>query len=152
MEDTKPQETQPGTQPVVEWVAHPAKNRPVASVLVAVFIAAIAIGVYSWTYSILFTVLASVVLAASLAGFYFPTRYEFHEDKVVARYTLTTIRKEWSQFRSFYRDRNGVLLSPFPQPSRLENFRGLYLRFGECDRERVMEFIGGKIVKGDDGS
>ena len=152
MKEAEHQDTQPDARPIVEWVAHPARNRPVAAVLVAVFVAMVAIGIYSWTCSVLFTVLASVILTGSLAGFYFPTRYEFHDDKVVAGYTLTTIRKEWSQFRSFYRDGNGVLLSPFPSPSRLENFRGLYLRFGECDRERVMEFIRTKIVKGGDGS
>ena len=151
MEELKPEQVRSETTPLVEWVAHPAKQRPVAAVLVAVFIAVIAVGIYSWTYSIVFTVLGAAVLTASLAGFYFPTRYSFYEDTVVAKYTVTTIKKEWSQFRSFYKDKNGVLLSPFPNPSRLENFRGLFLRYGDCDRGEVIEFVRAKIEKGNDG-
>jgi hypothetical protein len=60
----------------------------------------------------------------------------------------------WTQFRSFYPDPNGVLLSPFAHPSRLENFRGIYLRYhGQADQvlrivaERITPPIGDKAGK-----
>ena len=152
MEDTKSQKTEPETVPIVEWIAHPARQRPLAAWLVGVFIAVIAIGIYSWTSSPLFTALATIILIGSLSGFYFPTHYRFYDDQIVVKYTLTTIKKEWSQFRSFYGDKNGVLLSPFAQPSRLENFRGIFLRFGDGDRDKILEIVKSKIGKDTDGS
>ena len=53
--------------------------------------------------------------------------------------------KPWSDFRSFYADRNGVLLSPFARPSRLENFRGVYVRFGDSKRHEILDFIQRKV-------
>jgi len=152
VEKTKSQKAEPETRPIIEWIAHPARQRPLAAVLVGVFIAVIAVGIYSWTLSPIFTALATIILIGSLSGFYFPTHYRFYDDQVIVKYTVTTIKKDWSQFRTFYRDKNGVLLSPFPQPSRLENFRGLFLKFGDCDRKQVLEFIKAKIKKDSDGS
>jgi hypothetical protein len=136
------------SEPLVSWVTHPAKSRPTVAVLVTILIVVIAYGVYAWTGWPLFTALCTIVLAGSLSGFYFPTRYSLFEDRVDVKYTVTSLSKEWSQYRSFYKDKNGVLLSPFAARSRLENFRGVYLRFGDCDRDRVMAIIQSKI-KGD---
>ena len=40
-----------------------------------------------------------------------------------------------------YPGRRGVLLSPFLGPSRLENFRGFYLRYGKDNKTEVDEFL-----------
>jgi len=148
MEETKPTETSKETDPIISWSIHPAKQRPWVTTFVILFILLIAIGIYSWTLSAVFTALASIILIGSLSGYFFPTTYKFFDDQLVVRYTVTTLKKEWSQYRSFYKDKNGVLLSPFTQQSRLENFRGIYVRFGDCDRERVMEFIKSKVEVG----
>ena len=142
------------TKPVIEWVSHPAKKRPLVTVLVTVFILLIAIGIYTWTYSLIFTALTTMILICSLAGFYFPIRYQFFDNNLMIKYTVTTIKKEWSQFRSYYADKNGVLLSPFPDPSRLENFRGVFLRYGygDCDREKIVHFVKSKIKRDSNGS
>jgi len=130
-----------------EWTSHPAKQRPVAAIVVAVFILIVGAGVYSWTFSPLFTAFGIIVLAGSLAGFYFPTTYRFYDSRIDVKYTVTTVKKEWHMFRTYWPDKNGVLLSPFPHRSRLENFRGLYLRYGQADREAILEFVKSKIEK-----
>ncbi|MBU1319713.1 MAG: hypothetical protein KKG33_15080 [candidate division Zixibacteria bacterium] len=152
MEETKPKETTPETEPIIAWSIHPAKQRLWVTAAVIVFILIIAIGIYSWTVSALFTALATMILIGSLSGYFFPTSYKFYDDQVVVKYTITSIKKEWSQYRSYYKDKSGVLLSPFTQRSRLENFRGIYIRFGDCDRERVMEFIKCKVESDDNGT
>jgi hypothetical protein len=43
-------------------------------------------------------------------------------------------------------DKNGVLLSPFAGRSRLENFRGVYVRFGQ-NKDQVVNFVRSKIEK-----
>jgi hypothetical protein len=59
---------------------------------------------------------------------------------------MQELRKKWSQYRSCYPDKNGVLLSPFVRPSRLENFRGTYIRFWN-NREEVVSFVKTMIEK-----
>jgi hypothetical protein len=139
--------TEPETSPLnpaapaaLEWTAHPVKRRPLLSAAVTLFILLLAILVQTMTSSTLFGVLALVVLMASLTKFYFPTSYKLGDRHVIVKTTLQTLTKDWSIYRSCYPDRNGILLSPFPEPSRLENFRGLYLMFSE-NKDEVTAFV-----------
>ncbi len=124
----------------LSWTAHPMKRKPLVTVMVSAFILLCAMLVYYIIDSRGFAILAAVVLFASLAKFYFPTTYFFTPDAIYVKTTTQTLRKPWSLFRSYYPDRNGVLLSPFLEPSRLENFRGLYVMF-EDNRQDVMAYI-----------
>ncbi|MCJ7458582.1 MAG: hypothetical protein MUP17_06300, partial [candidate division Zixibacteria bacterium] len=60
------------------------------------------------------------------------------------KFFFNTRKMEWGKYRSFYMDKNGVLLSPFEKPSRLENFRGIYLRFNQ-NKDEVVNFIKQRI-------
>ena len=134
----QPAPTEPGA--VLEWRCHPVTRRPSVSIAVSLFVIVVAMAVSYSTDSRVFTVLALVVMLGSLAKFYFPTSYKLTDETVAVKTTTTTITKSWSQYRSFYPDKNGVLLSPFAQPSRLENFRGLYLMFAD-NRDEVIAFV-----------
>jgi len=124
----------------LEWKTHPLKKRPMAATLVTIFIFVIAILVYSMTESKIFPTLALVVLFASLAKFYLPTRFLLDDRYIMIKSTTQTIKKEWINFRSFYPDKNGVLISPFLEPTRMENFRGLYLIF-DNNKDEVITFV-----------
>jgi hypothetical protein len=124
----------------LEWKTHPMKKRPRAAILVTIFIFVIAGLIYSMTESNVFPTLALIVLFASLAKFYLPTKFMLNDKFVVVKSTTQTIKKEWVNFRSFYPDKNGVLLSPFLEPTRMENFRGLYLIF-DNNQEDVISFV-----------
>lgn len=129
----------------LSWVSHPLKRSlgksalAISSVLVSVIFGA------WYMQSYLFGALAGLVLFASLAKFFLPTRYTFSEEGVTVKTTTQTYTRPWTMFRSFYTDRNGVLLSPFIGPSRLENFRGLYLTFAD-NRERVLRYIKAHVI------
>lgn len=111
------------------WVAHPARIRKTATVLVSFFLLVIFIVVYLISKSILMIGLAIFIFAGALSTYYFPTKYELTGEKVKIKYLFSVIEKELKNYRSYYPDKNGVLLSPFPRPSRLENFRGIFLRY-----------------------
>jgi hypothetical protein len=128
------------TGPTLEWRCHPMKRRPWVSVAVTLFIFLLAFMVYVLMESKFFTILALILLFASLAKFYFPTEFRLNREGVAVKTTTQTLHKEWSLFRSYYPDKNGVLLSPFVRPSRLESFRGLYLMFNN-NRDEVVEFV-----------
>jgi hypothetical protein len=129
---------------VLKWSSHPVKRNTLISVLVILFIFFVWLVVYLTTSSLLLTVLSVVIMLGSLSSFFLPTRYELDQEKVKIKSFLTTREREWNSFRSFYIDKNGILLSPFPQPSRLENFRGIYVRFNQ-NKDQVVEFVKTKI-------
>jgi len=132
---------------VLSWRCHPVKRRPVVSMSVTAFIVLVGLLVYFATDSRGFTVLALVILFASLAKFFFPTEYRLSDKNIKVKTTTQTLVKDWSMYRSCYADKNGILLSPFTRPSRLENFRGLYIMF-EKNRDEVTAFVKERIDKG----
>ena len=130
--------------PLLEYRCHPAARNIAITVLTTIFVIVCVILVWLISYSPLLTVLGVLILFGSLAGFYFPTRYYFYNDYFVVRTLVQSLKKEWNLYRSYYPDKNGVLLSPFAHPSRLENFRGLYVKFAG-NRDQVMGIIRSKI-------
>lgn len=129
---------------VLRWSTHPAKRSAKISILVILLLFVIWLLVYLTTFSPLLTVLSVVIMLGSLSPFFLPTSYELDNRKIRVRFFFNTKEKEWSAFRSFYVDKNGVLLSPFERPSRLENFRGLYVKFHK-NKEEVVDFVKSKI-------
>lgn len=135
---------------ILDWICHPAKRNKKVTVAVSVFIAILVAVVYYATFSIWFTILGFLILTGSLAGFYFPSHYQFTESKIIIKTTMQTLEKKWSQYRSYYSDKNGVLLSPFGRPSRLENFRGVYIKFWN-NKDEVMAIVKDKIKRDSTG-
>jgi hypothetical protein len=127
------------------WQIHPVKRKPLLSVVVTLAVLLFSFLVYASTESTFFTVLSLVVLFASLTKFYWPTSYTLTEKDVIIKTTYQTLHKEWSLYRSSWPDKNGILLSPFVEQSRLENFRGLYILFGN-NRDDVIVFVNERIA------
>jgi len=130
----------------LEWVCHPAKKNKYVTALVTLFIVLLVVIVYYMTYSPWFAVLGFIILYASLSPFYFPTRYRLTDEEISIKTTFQTQHKKWLQYRSCYPDKNGILLSPFMRPTRLENFRGLYIRFWN-NRDEVTAFVKDRLEK-----
>jgi energy-coupling factor transporter transmembrane protein EcfT len=129
---------------ILEWSCHPVKRKPWVSVGVTFLITLVGVGINDWTGSRAFAVLGVVVLLLSLSRFYFPTKYRLSDRRIMVKTTMQTMYKEWSRFRSVWPDKNGVLLSPFAEASRLENYRGIYLLF-DNNRDEVVDFIRARI-------
>ncbi|MCP4584064.1 MAG: hypothetical protein GY839_20825 [candidate division Zixibacteria bacterium] len=124
----------------LSWVSHPARARRTASLLTLIFMHAVFVVVYMISQSFWMVTLAGAIFMGALSTFFFPTRYEITKDKVKVKYLFTRIEKEMSMYRTFYPDKNGILLSPFTRPSRLENFRGLYVRYHR-NKDEVDTFV-----------
>lgn len=142
--DKQSLEQLPEEQVLLRWTTHPVRLRPVAAVVVTVLIFLTGMVVYYATASKMFGGLTLLLLFLSLSKFYLPTIFTLTDRSVSIKTTTQTIRKEWSQYRSFYPDKNGVLLSPFVEPSRLENFRGVYLIFAG-NRDEVLSVVSQQI-------
>lgn len=125
----------------LEWSCHKAKQRPIQAALVSALNLTFGIIVYYATEgSAVFAGLALVILFLSLSRFYLPIRYRLTDRRIMIKTMTQTLYKDWSIYRSCYQDKNGVLLSPFIEPSRLENFRGVYLLFND-NAPAVMAFV-----------
>jgi hypothetical protein len=126
------------------WKNHPAAYNPKRTMLVALFLILIFVAVYLTTSSWVLTAVAVLIMFGSLTSFFLPTIYSFDNKNIYIK-TLSGKRTfNWGRFRSYYPDKNGVLLSPFLRPSRLENFRGIYLRFTN-NRKEVLGYIEGML-------
>lgn len=131
---------------VLAWSVHPLRRKPLVALLVTIFIFLVAVAAYMTTDSKAFGTLALVVMFASLAKFYMPTSYRLDDQRIMVKTVTQTLYKNWSQYRSCYPDKNGVLLSPFAEPSRMENFRGLFLIFND-NKDEVVSFVKAHIGK-----
>jgi hypothetical protein len=124
---------------LLRWKYHPVREGGWRLVAVAAFLVGTPILVGS-LYGPFYVLLSLVILGASLGTYFLPTEYTLYTGGLETRFIGVTRRFVWDQFRSFYPDRNGVLLSPFPAPSRLENFRGLFVRFSQ-NRDAVLAIV-----------
>ncbi len=84
--------------------------------------------------------LSAAILLPSLAQFFLPARYALRPHDITVKTPFRSLSRSWIEFQRCEVDRHGVFLSPFKHPSRLENFRGIYLRFGQ-HREEVLYFL-----------
>lgn len=80
------------------------------------------------------------VLLLSGWTFFLPVTFVMDGEGVKKKSIFGTEKKKWKQVKSIVPDRYGVLLSPFPQPTRLAKFRGLSVQFSN-NREEVLEYI-----------
>lgn len=137
---------------VLEWSVYPFKENTAKAVFFVIMLVCLIFLIYSWFQSLLPTVIIGALFLLALRSFYTRTRYVFYPDKLEIITPFSRVKKDWSGFRSYYPDKNGVLLSPFEKPSRLENFRGLYLLLPAegVRREEVLDYIRQKIKNGVD--
>lgn len=108
-----------------------------ATLFVVIFILIIFYFVYDISENFLMVVMAFFIFLLALTTFFFPTTYTVDEKKVTIKYLFTLKERNLSAFRSVYPGQRGILLSPFMGPTRLENFRGFYLRYGKNNKEEI---------------
>ena len=129
------------------WVSLPAQHAPWKGLVLALVVAATAAAVFLGTQSPGWTLLSVILLLVGVHDFLLPTTYQLSEEGVSSRILWYRQHKPWSSCRSYWVDAHGVLLSPFPERSRLESHRGLYLRFAGADRQAVVRFVRRKIIR-----
>jgi len=121
----------------LQWKSHPARERPLATIFVVIFILIIFYFVYKISDNFLMVIMAFFIFLVALTTFFFPTTYTVDQRKVTIKYLFTLKERNITAFRSVFPGTRGVLLSPFLGPTRLENFRGFYLRYGKDNKEEI---------------
>jgi hypothetical protein len=112
------------------WRSYPlAQEAPFKSALLMAMMGGVSLGAglsfAHWFYG----ALSLGVLILSLSRYFFPTLYALDQGGVHSRHLGWSRHYSWKQFRRAEVRADGVFLSPFVRPSRLDSFRGLFLRF-----------------------
>ena len=114
----------------LDWTAHPLREEPAwkSAALGALIVGFSALAAASLGGAV-YGLISLVALAAATVRYLLPTRYLLDDQEASWR-QLTWRRRSWSTFRRVDRHADGIFLSPFRRPSRLDSFRGVFLRFG----------------------
>ena len=129
----------------LSWTVHPFVENWRKSVVLGLFLILLLFGIYWGFQSIYIAGLSAIFLIGSLYKYFLPFHHQCESDKIIITSCCYRLERSWESFRSFYVDANGILLSPFSRPTRLENFRGVYVRFGKHTPEDIIDFITSKI-------
>ncbi len=127
--------------PELRWSVHPLLEEPPAKtgLLILVILAlsvliAIEFGVPAYGF------LSTALLTASMSRYFLPTRYALLERHILIAHLGARRTIPWNRIRRHTVVPDGVLLSPFARPNRLDPFRGCFLRVRD-NREKIIEYV-----------
>lgn len=128
---------------VLIWRVHLAADDPGRAVLVVAAACTAAMLCQSLFLNWLFSAFSCLVLLGATAEFLFPIHFRLDESGAEMRNLHNWRRIAWVDVKKAYLLEDGVKLSPLAVPSRLEHFRGVFLRFGEGEgsRESVLTAV-----------
>lgn len=115
-------------QPLMEWTVHLARKQPLkATATIAVIASVLAVG-WVWVHPFIAFLMALFLLNA-VGEFLFPVHYKVTEEGVKLSSFLHDRELRWEQIRRMSIFPDSLFLSPYPKPSRLDNLRGIWLRW-----------------------
>jgi hypothetical protein len=114
----------------ITWTSFPARDDFPRSALLIMFIVAFSWGVVRLMGHPGWGLLSFLVLTGAMHRYFIRTYYRLHAGGITARALGRTLERPWATVRGVYPHKDGVFLSPFDAPSRLDSFRGMYLRYG----------------------
>ena len=140
-ESALPASAETGSGAELAWSSHPLAQEPRGrSVVLGVVIGAVSLASALAFQGLGYGLISLVVLTGSMSRYFLPTRYRLDAVGVRASHLGRSRTQAWEQIRRAEPRRDGVFLSPFPRPSRLDSFRGIYLRFHD-NQDEVREFV-----------
>ncbi len=127
-------------QHTLQWTVHLLRDQPRKAwgALTAMLAAGVLVGVAFGSAGM--GLLAFVLLWLATREFWLPVRYTVNERGAGVRYLGAIFEVPWDRVKYVTVTAEGVKLSPVPPRSRLDPFRGVYLRFAD-NREQVLEAI-----------
>lgn len=124
----------------IEWQVHPARERPLAFILVIIFLAVCGVAIHGYSGSRILPVVSIGILLISLQSFFFPTDFVLDNTGIEIRKLFGKRKRPWREFRIYYRTNKGIQVSTFPRPSWLDSYRGVFLILSG-NREEVEKIL-----------
>ena len=125
------------------WVCHPLVEEPwpKSAALAAAILAFSALAAVAFE-GLLYGAIALAVLSGSMSRFLLPTSYELGSAGIAVNHLFRRRLRPWEEMRRIEVRKDGVFLSPFARPSRLDSFRGLFLPAAGVGIEKLEELVG----------
>lgn len=133
-------EPSPASGPTLSWRSFPFLEKRLQGISVLIFILAVLAGIWFWTYEWYMVALGGLFLFGTLASYFFPTKFTLSDDGVEFKRLGRAVKRGWGEFRSFYADKRGLMLSTFDRASRMDAFRGFNIHFSG-NRDAVIAFV-----------
>ena len=140
-------------KPLLSWKSWPFAERPLSSSLLIAFLLFLNFFLYrlaivEWSMPF-FYIAGWVLVVGNLLPYFIITEYDLYDHEIRIRYIFIKVKRPWTDFGCFYKDKRGVMLSTFKLPRRLDPFRGLSLRFSKTGAElpALLEILREKIGK-----
>ncbi|MCD6217351.1 hypothetical protein J7L05_05780 [bacterium] len=132
----------------ISWKAHPLVDDFPKSIgaIFLVIVFSIAFGYFFASPGI--GGLSFIILFLATLTYFVPVYYHIDEQKLTIKFLFLKTIRPLRKFKNYYHNSTGVNLSTFSAPSRLDAFRGNYLRFNHNQNE-VLEFLKNVIQIGE---
>ena len=126
-------------EPLLEWQVFLGEklNKKRVPVLIFVFLAGV-VGFLMVNWWGFFIGVGAVFV--STAELWLPIKYRLTQEEAIAKCGLSVSAIRWENVRRIIDVEDGIRLSPLEKTSRLEEFRGVYLRFSS-NRDEVLAKI-----------
>jgi hypothetical protein len=125
----------------IAWTSWPVRDEPPRKTLLLVSLMALT-SLVAALMAMFAGLLAAAMLFILMGPYFLPTSYEVSQRGVEKRFPLFNRSRTWDIYKRYMPMKDGVFLGTFPVPSRLDSFRGDFIRFnGRVDRERVLELV-----------
>lgn len=121
------------------WTVHLARENP-AKLVVCVAATVLTSAAAFYAVGPVAAIAVAAVMIASVGEFVFPVTYRITTRGAECRMLLKTSTIRWPNVKRCYIDDLGIKLSPLDRRSRIEAFRGVYLRFSD-NRTQVTDVV-----------
>ncbi|MGB9742485.1 MAG: hypothetical protein ACP5JB_03860 [candidate division WOR-3 bacterium] len=114
------------TEDHLSWCVHRAREQPLKTFLVTVFIILFLLFTL-FSFGPALTLVALLIISVATHTYFLPITYRLDSRGITIDKRIFSYTYEWSRFRRFFLTTGGVVLSPFARKNFLDNFRGVHL-------------------------
>ena len=123
------------------WTCHRLATEPrTRSAALIGMISVLAVGAAFSFSGLVYGLITALVLGGSVSTYLFKVGYVLDREGIEIVHLGWTRRRPWEQFCRVDVCADGVFLSPFKRPSRLDSFRGVFIRW-VANRDEVVNFV-----------
>jgi hypothetical protein len=136
-----PAETDEAEATLLRWRVHRLRESPRGALLVLAGTAGVLLAGNLLSLHPITLLVGMAALMVSLSDYLLPVTYRLTEKGAHADVGLNRLFIAWKDVKRATHGNEGIFLSPFPQPSRRDGFRGVRLRYGMDNRDAVLENV-----------
>ena len=116
------------------WTSHPLKEAPLPKTLSLILIITIVTCIVGWSFeSRGFALVSLILLTTAMSRYFCPTHYALDAESITVSHLGIKKQYQWVDFHRADRHPDGIFISPFIKPNRLDTFRGQFLRTAHPD-------------------